>query len=132
MDNEIIYLDHAAATPMDARVLAAMQPYFSLYFYNPSSPYAPAVAVKRSYEDAKHKLAMLLGAKVGEIIITAGATESINLAFSGTDGHVVVPNIEHQSVLANAESFDHTFIEADKRGFVSADTVKSAIRADTQ
>jgi cysteine desulfurase len=132
MDNEIIYLDHAAATPMDARVLAAMQPYFSDDFYNPSSPYAPAVAVRCAYDNAKHLLAKLIGAKPGEIIMTAGATESINLAFSGINGHVVVPNIEHYAVLASAKVHDHTIIEADKHGFVSADVVKAAIRPDTQ
>jgi cysteine desulfurase len=116
---------------MDSRVLAAMQPYFSDNFYNPSSPYAQAVAVRRDYDDAKHKIASIIGAKPGEIIMTAGATESINLAFSSVTGHVVVPNIEHYAVLASANTHDHTVIEADERGFVSADTVKIAIRPDT-
>ena len=132
MDNEIIYLDHAAATPMDARVITVMQPYFSDDFYNPSSPYMPAVRVRREYEDAKHKIASLIGAKPGEIIMTAGATESINLAFSGITGHVVVPNIEHHAVLNCAKLNNHTLVSADKRGFVSADSVKSAITPDTQ
>ncbi len=132
MDSEIIYLDHAAATPMDTRVIMAMQPYFSDDFYNPSSPYAPAVKVRRDYEDAKHKIASLIGAKPGEIIMTAGATESINLAFSGISGHVVVPNIEHHAVLNCSKLHNHTLVNADKRGFVSADSVKSAITAETQ
>ena len=132
MDSEIIYLDHAAATPMDTRVITAMQPYFSDDFYNPSSPYAPAVKVRRDYEDAKHKIASLIGAKPGEIIMTAGATESINLAFSGITGHVVVPNIEHHAVLNCAKLHNHTLVSADKRGFVLADSVKSAITAETQ
>lgn len=134
MDNETIYLDHAAATPMDERVLKAMQPYFIDSFYNPSSPYAPAVAVRRDYENAKHKLASLIGAKPGEIIMTAGATESINLAFSGISGHVIVPNIEHHAVLANAALHDNTIVAVDNRnrGFVSADSIKAAIRPDTQ
>jgi cysteine desulfurase len=132
MDNEVIYLDHAAATPIDARVLTAMKPYFGDDFYNPSSSYAPAVKVRRAYEDAKHLLARSIGAKPGEIVMTAGATESINLAFNGVSGHVIVPNIEHYSVLACAKAHNHTIIEADKCGFVSADTVKAAIRPDTQ
>src|SRR5680860_1250533 len=110
MDSKTIYLDHAAATPMDERVLTAMQPYFIDNFYNPSSPYAPAVAVRRAYEDAKQKIANLIGAKPGEIIITAGATESINLAFNGINGHVVVPNIEHYAVLACAKIHEHTIV----------------------
>jgi cysteine desulfurase len=131
MDNKTIYLDHAAATPMDARVLAAMQPYLTDNFYNPSSPYAPAVAVRRAYEDAKKTLANFIGAKPDEIIMTAGATESINLAFNGVIGHVIVPNIEHQAVLECAKTHDCTIVEADKRGYVSTDVIKKAIRPDT-
>lgn len=132
MDRTIIYLDHAAATPMDERVLAVMQPYFGNDFFNPSSPYMPAVKVKRAYDEAKRILANSIGAKPGEVVVTAGATESINLAFSGVTGHVIVPNIEHHSVLNCAKSHDHTIIDADKYGFVSADSVKKAIRSDTQ
>jgi cysteine desulfurase len=132
MENTIIYLDHAAATPMDARVLAAMQPYFSDNFYNPSSPYLPAVVVRRDYESAKQTLASQIGGKSGEIIITAGATESINLAFSGANGHVICSNIEHQSVLANAENHDHTIVAVDEHGLVSAESIKSAIKPNTQ
>lgn len=132
MDNELIYLDHAAATPLDARVLAVMQPYFSDDFYNPSSPYAPAVKVRQDYEAARHSLAVSIGAKPGEIIITAGATESINLAFNGVDGHVVTANIEHHAVLNSAKLHNNTIVNSDERGFVSAETIKSAIRPDTQ
>lgn len=132
MNKEIIYLDHAAATPMDARVITAMQPYFSDDFYNPSSPYAPAVKVRRDYEDAKHLLASSIGAKPGEIIITAGATESINLAFNGIDGHVIVASIEHHAVLNCAKLHDHTIVESDNYGFVSPDVIKAAIRPDTK
>ena len=131
VNTELIYLDHAAATPMDRRVLVTMQSYFSDEFYNPSSPYAPAVAVRRAYEEAKHSIASSIGGKPGEVIITAGATESINLAFSGIVGHIVVPNIEHHSVLASADKFDKTIVKADERGFITADKIKSAIRPDT-
>ena len=93
MDGQPYYLDHAAATPIDERVLAAMQPYFSEFFFNPSSPYAPAINVRRDYEDAKSRLAVTIGARGDEIVITAGATESINLAFSVAAGHVVVSAI---------------------------------------
>ncbi|MFA5172670.1 MAG: aminotransferase class V-fold PLP-dependent enzyme, partial [Sulfuriferula sp.] len=61
MNTELIYLDHAAATPLDARVLGAMQPYFIDQFYNPSSPYSPAIQVRRDYEDAKHTIARSIG-----------------------------------------------------------------------
>ena len=132
MKNERIYLDHAAATPMDAKVYNAMQPYASDLFYNPSSPYAPAILVRRAYEDAKHTIAQSIGAKPDEIVMTAGATESINLAFGSVSGHVVTANIEHHAVLAAAEKKDHTLVPADERGFVSAESIKAAIRPDTQ
>ncbi len=132
MNTPMYYLDHAAATPIDPKVLAAMQPYFSDDFFNPSSPYSPAVNVRRVYEDAKHILAQLIGAKPDELVITAGATESINLVFNSTGGHVVVPNIEHHAVLAAATLHDHTVINADERGRVSVESVASAIRPDTQ
>lgn len=132
MDCEIIYLDHAAATPMNERVLKAMQPYFTDNFYNPSSPYAPAVKVRRDYEAAKHSLAVSIGAKPGEIIITAGATESINLAFSTISGHVISANIEHHAVLESAKKHDYTIIKSDERGYISAESVKIAIKAETQ
>lgn len=117
---------------MDPRVLAAMQPYFTDKFYNPSSPYAPAVDVRRDYDAARHGIAVAIGAKPAEIIITAGATESINLAFSSVNGHVVTASIEHHAVLASAGARDHTIIKSDKNGMISAQMVKDAIRNDTQ
>ena len=127
----IIYLDHAAATPIDRRVVAAMETYFSQRFFNPSSPYAPALEVRRDYEAAKQTIAHALGATSDEIIITAGATESINLAFGSVNGHVVVPAIEHHAVLAAAAQHDHTIIAADERGYVTTEAVAAAIRPDT-
>ncbi|MEP6710550.1 MAG: aminotransferase class V-fold PLP-dependent enzyme, partial [Candidatus Saccharibacteria bacterium] len=82
MNTDLIYLDHAAATPIDKRVVAAMQPYFSDLFFNPSSPYRPALDVRRDYESAKDTIAHALGTKGDELVMTAGATESINLAFA--------------------------------------------------
>lgn len=130
-NHEIIYLDHAAATPMDQRVVTAMQPYFSVDFYNPSSPYAPAIKVRREYEAAKQALAQTLGATADELVMTAGATESINLAFGSVSGHVIVPSIEHHAVLAAAKQHDHTIIDSDNHGRVTAASVKQALRPDT-
>lgn len=131
MNEEVIYLDHAAATPVDPKVLAAMQPFFSHDFYNPSAPYAPAVKVRRDYEAAKQTIARAIGAKGDDLVITAGATESINLAFDSFDGHVVTSNIEHHAVLAAAKNHEATLVEADNRGFVSADKIKAAIQPNT-
>ncbi len=133
MKNEVIYLDHAAATPIDKKVLAVMEPYFSDLFFNPSSPYFPAVGVRRDFDDAKQKLANLIGAKPGELIMTAGATESINLAFKGVCGHVIVSNIEHQAVLECAKrSENFSIIAVDSKGRVDPDLVKKAIKPNTQ
>lgn len=129
---DIIYLDHAAATPIDKKVLTVMQPYFSDYFYNPSAPYSMAVNVRRDFEAAKQTLASLIGGKAGETIMTAGATESINLAFCGIVGHIVVPGIEHPAVLSCVEKHKHTIIKSDEKGYVRADFIKEAIRPDTQ
>jgi cysteine desulfurase len=132
VSNEVIYLDHAAATPLDERVLLAMHPYFSELFYNPSSPYSAALAVRRDYEAAKQGIASAIGAKPDELIMTAGATESINLAFASIGGHMVTANIEHHAVLEAAKRRDHTLVASDERGIVSAEVVRAAIRPDTQ
>lgn len=127
-----IYLDHAAATPLDGRVLAAMQPYFSDNFFNPSSPYAPAVFVRRDYEAAKQRIAVCIGGKGNDITMTAGATESINLIFQSVRGHVVTSSIEHDAVLRAAEQHDHSIVAPDKSGTIYADAVRAMIRPDTQ
>lgn len=132
MTEEVIYLDHAAATPLDRRVFVAMEPYFSEEFYNPSSPYAPAVRTRRAYEDAKARLAHTIGAKGDELVITAGATESINLAFTVVTGHIVSSTIEHHAVLAAADMHDHTLVPVDERGVVDPVIIAMAIQADTQ
>jgi len=132
MSETYYYLDHAAATPVDERVFAVMQPYFNERFYNPSSPYAPAIAVRHDYEDAKARLAATFGAKADELIITAGATESINLAFHGVKGHVVTSKIEHHAVLATAKLHDHTLVQPTEKGVITPESVASELRPDTE
>lgn len=132
MSEPLIYFDHAAATPLDDRVLAHMLPYFSGQFYNPSSPYAQALQVRREYQEAKAVLARCIGAKADELVMTAGATESINLAFWHVSGHVVSSNVEHDSVLAVTRRREHTLVAADEYGYISAEKVKKAIMPTTQ
>jgi cysteine desulfurase len=105
-----IYLDYAAATPMDPAVLAAMQPYFSERFYNPSATYLAANGVHRDLEAARARVAHWLGARPAEIVFTAGGTEANNLAIRGVlaafpDGNIVTSAIEHESVLAAAHAY---------------------------
>ncbi|MGH7218337.1 MAG: cysteine desulfurase family protein [Candidatus Microsaccharimonas sp.] len=132
VNKEVMYLDHAAATPVDPKVIAAMQPYFSDVFYNPSAPYSPAVKIRREYEAAKQVIARTIGAKSDDLVMTAGATESINLAFENISGHVITSNIEHHAVLAAAERHDATLVASDEKGIVSADAVRAAVRPTTQ
>ena len=129
--SDFIYLDHAAATPLDNVVLEAMMPYFSDKFYNPSSPYSSAVEVKRDYQNAKQRIAQALGVGADELVMTAGATESINLAFSASYQRNLVANIEHQSVIEAAKKLNGTiFVEADHKGFISPELVKRELAPD--
>ena len=129
--SDFIYLDHAAATPLDNVVLEAMMPYFSDKFYNPSSPYSPAVEVKRDYQNAKQRIAQALGVGADELVMTAGATESINLAFSASYQRNLVANIEHQSVIETSKKLNGTiFVEADHKGFISPELVKRELAPD--
>lgn len=132
MKEPSIYLDYAAATPLDPAVLRAMEPYFTDQFYNPSSPYLPAVAVRGAYEEAKSTIARAIGAKGNELIITAGATESINIAFHSTEGHRVIIATEHQSILETARQYDTTIVGVKADGSFDVDDIVSAIRPDTQ
>lgn len=129
--SDFIYLDHAAATPLDNVVLEAMMPYFSDKFYNPSSPYSLAVEVKREYQSAKQRIAQALGVGSDELVMTAGATESINLAFSSSCQRNLVANIEHQSVLEASKKLDGTiFAGSDHRGFISPESIKEKLTAE--
>jgi cysteine desulfurase len=88
---EPIYLDYAAATPVSDRVFRAMQPYFQEKFYNPSSAYSLGRQARADFDEAKARLARVIGAKPGEIIITSGATESVNLALLGVSPAKALP-----------------------------------------
>ncbi|MER3405971.1 MAG: cysteine desulfurase NifS, partial [Chloroflexota bacterium] len=106
----MIYLDHAATTPLDPRVLAAMQPFFSAHFYNPSSIYTPAKEVRRAVEWARETVAQILHARPTEIIFTAGGSESDNQAIKGVafanrhrGDHIITSQVEHHAVLHTCE-----------------------------
>ncbi len=111
MTKPAVYLDHAAATPLDRRVLAAMQLYFSDNFYNPSATYMAAIQVRKGLESARSSVAHWLGARSSEIIFTAGGTEANNLAVHGVmqqfpSGNIVVSGVEHESILEPAAQYD--------------------------
>lgn len=131
-----IYMDYAAATPIDSEVLRAMKPFFSQKFHNPSSVYLPGRAAGRALEDARQLIAKNLGAKMAEVIFTAGATEANNLAIQGVmrafpEGEVLVSAIEHESVLEPAGLFNHRVIPVDKKGRVDLPKLERMISDKT-
>lgn len=128
----MIYLDHAAATPVDPRVLKAMLPYFSDNFFNPAAAYTPAREVRADFEEARHRLAMAIGARPAEIVLTAGATESDNIALHGVTGEVVTTAIEHPAVLALARARGGNILPVDHEGQINLAELKAAITDQTE
>lgn len=137
MNQKVIYLDYAAATPVDSRVLSAMLPYFSEKFYNPSAAYLPAKHLRGEYELEKGLLANSIGAKSPDLIITGGATESINLAFTvlkNTSGHCLISATEHAAVRESAKHFSSSNFNEVKvlpTGLIDLNDLKQKIREDT-
>jgi cysteine desulfurase len=131
-----IYLDYAAATPMDPAVQAAMQPYFTERFFNPSATYLAANSVRKDLEAARARAAYWLGARPAEIVFTAGGTEANNLAIRGVlsqfpDGTIVTTAIEHESVLATARAHDYREAPVTPDGIVDVDKLVSLIDDST-
>lgn len=131
-----IYLDYAAATPVNQDVLEAMQPFFVEEFYNPSAGYLAAKQVRKTIETARHTIAKVLGARPAEIVFTAGATEANNLAIHGVmkafpGSHVVVSAIEHESVLAPAKQYDALVAPVLADGRIDVDSLAKTIQPKT-
>lgn len=127
-----IYLDYAAATPVDPVVLAVMQPYYSDKFYNPSATYAAAEAVRADLDAARSTVAAVLGARPTEIIFTAGGTEANNLAIHGImqqypEGRLLVSAIEHDSVLEPAAQYAHELIPVTSDGVIDLTALERLI-----
>jgi cysteine desulfurase len=136
MSKQTIYLDYAAATPLDERVLEAMQPYFTEKFYNPSATYLPAKAVKKDIEAARTQIAYWLGARPAEIIFTAGGTEANNLAIHGvmrqySGSNIIISSVEHESVRAPASRYDCREVPVDELGIIQSDKLEKLIDDET-
>ncbi|HEX8763073.1 MAG TPA: cysteine desulfurase family protein [Candidatus Saccharimonadales bacterium] len=132
----LIYLDYAAATPMDPAVQAAMLPYFSDRFYNPSATYMAAIDVRRDLEAARSKIASVIGARSSEIVFTAGGTEANNLAIRGVmqqfpEGNLIVSAIEHESVLRTAHEYDCHEARVDTKGIIDVPALLAGINDKT-
>jgi cysteine desulfurase len=131
-----IYLDYAASTPLDPNVLAAMQPYFSEKFYNPSATYLAARSVRQDLNEARASIAHWLGAKPAEIYFTAGATEANNLAITGIMSQfpysdALVSSIEHDSVIAPAGQFNSNKIACTSEGVIDLKDLEKKITSRT-
>lgn len=130
----MIYLDHAAATPVSDKVLEAMKPYFGAEFFNPSAAYLPAKKVSADYDKAKGVIAHAIGAKTSDLVITAGATEANNLAFTAIslDGSMLYLETEHDSVRRTAENYGGEAIRVLPTGLIDLDDLKSKITDETE
>jgi cysteine desulfurase len=139
-DDRRIYLDHAATTPLDERVLSAMLPYLTTHWGNPSSIYAEAQTARRGLDAARRTVAAVLGAKPNEVVFTSGGTEADNLALRGVamaqrprgrDG-IITTAIEHHAVLHQCdalakEGFRVTYLPVDGEGMVDLEALTTAL-----
>jgi len=139
-----VYLDYAASTPVDGRVVEAMRPYFTETAGNASSLHAPGRRAREAVDDARSRIARRIGAaRPEEVIFTSGGTESNNLAVKGVafasrlrGRHIITTRIEHDSILRPAEwlerqGFTCTRLGVDSEGLVAPADLAAAIRPDT-
>lgn len=141
--SRIVYADHAATTPVSPAALAAMRPYFSERFGNPSSLYAFGQEAKTDLNEARTTIARILNAEPGEILFTSGGTEGDNWALKGVaelkrakGKHIITTAIEHHAVLYTAQylekqGYEVTYLPVDSDGLVTAEQVRAALRPDT-
>jgi cysteine desulfurase len=138
-----IYLDHAATTPTRPEVVKAMLPYFTDVFGNPSSIYSCGQEARRAIEEARTKVAELIGARSEEIVFTSGGTEADNCALNGIayanenkGKHIITTTIEHHAVMEACKflqrrGFRITYLPVDEYGLVDPQDVKKAITGKT-
>ncbi|HEY5251896.1 MAG TPA: cysteine desulfurase family protein [Acidimicrobiales bacterium] len=126
-----VYLDHASTTPMRAEALAAMVPYLTEHFGNPSGSHAMARAARLALDDARDAVAGVLGCQPGEVIFTAGGTESDNLAVLGAaavhGGDVLCSAVEHHAVLLAAKSVGGATVPVDAAGVIDLDALSEMV-----
>lgn len=131
-----IYLDYAAATPLDPSVLEIMRPYYTDAFFNPSADYTKAQSVRSALEEARSKIAYWLGARSNEIVFTAGGTEANNLAIHGvmsrySEANMLYSSVEHESVAQPASKYAHKEIPVGADGRIDPNTCQRLIDDNT-
>lgn len=140
----MIYLDYNATTPLSAAARRAMQPFLEEHFGNPSSVHRAGRETRVAIDDARDRLAKLLGTKPHEVIFTSGGTEANNLALLGlarrhaSDGkHLISNRAEHHAVLytlehlQKREGFEVTWLDVSSEGLIDPNDLEGAIRPDT-
>jgi cysteine desulfurase len=140
----MIYLDHNATTPLCAEAREAMEPFLTRHYGNPSSVHAAGREARAGIDNARDRLADLLGTKPHELIFTGSGTESNNLAVLGLarahanrGRHLICASTEHHAVLnafehlAERESFDVTFLSVDRQGRIDPVELDHAVRDET-
>lgn len=138
-----IYMDHASTTPMAPEVIEAMAAAFVEIFGNASSLHQPGLSARAALEEARERVAGLIGAEAGEVYFTSGGTESDNLAIRGAalanrdrGRHIITTTIEHPAVLEpckalEKEGFEVTYLPVTREGLVEVEALEAAIREDT-
>lgn len=139
----MIYLDHAATTPLEEAVLEKMTPYLTEIYGNPSSQHSFGQRAANAVQSARDKIAEIMGIPAGALYFTSGGTEAGNTALKGVCAanrgrgrHIVLSAIEHAALLLSAEDmkkygYDVTLVKPNENGVVSAESVAEAIRPDT-
>ena len=134
MPDDVVYLDHAATTPLRPEALEAMLPFLTEAFGNPSGSHAVARRAKQAIEEARETVADALGARPNEVVFTAGGTEADNLAVHGVyeavGGAVVCTSVEHHAVLHPVEHLGGRVVAVDGGGIVDLDGLARALDAD--
>jgi len=138
-----VYLDYAATTPVDPRVVRAMIPYFSKNFANTMSLHSFGQEAKKSLDKSRKVIADFIGAKTSEIIFTSSATESNNFALKGVafanknkGNHIIVSSIEHSCIMESVawfekQGFEISRLKVDKYGFIDFEELKKTIKKET-
>ena len=146
MGNRQVYLDHSATTPVDERVFAAMQPYFSEIYGNPSAIHQWGQATEDAVEESRETIAQILNCQPKEIIFTSCGSESDNLALRGPvyavlqqqkSVHIITSPLEHPAVYRTAQQLEAvlgigaTYLDPAKDGTIQPDSLAAALQDDT-
>ncbi len=140
--SELIYLDNNATTPVDPAVVAEMMPYLTEFYGNPSSGYSLGKRVGQALDQARERVASLLGCEPAEIIFTSCGTESTNAAINSAlqmdrdRQHIVTTRVEHSATLKHCETLakrgtEVTWLGVDEQGQIDLAALERAIRPDT-